>query len=235
MANLSRVLLSAVLISLATLLLFTPAAAYEANGSTWDTYEVCYRIEPEAAAYSSWIHQAAQAWTAASENGFAFVHDQNCQSGVWRTGIIDGWGINYGFTILNGEYAGPAGPPHPIEIIRAETTIEEYPGNPIGQFCPPCGPVTWDPLGCPAVPPDAQTCCGPTAAGCPSCTILVDIGGVLHWPSPTVQAVTLHEFGHWLWLGENWLQWNTAMAPVLPCESKSLAPDDIAGLNWLYP
>lgn len=215
-----------------SLMLFSPAEAYVQNGTTWPSYSVCYRVDGTAAAYAEHVHAAADAWTSASTGGFEFVHDPDCVTGVWLGGLIDGPGPNHGYTWLNGmSFSGPNGPEGQVLLTDALTIIEEYPGgDPHGTLSGGAlrNDEPWDPLDCPALTPDLAGYC---SASNPLC---VQIGGKWHYASPMTQAVALHEFGHWLWLGEDW-QGASAMAPVPVCQYLALTQDDIDGLNFLYP
>lgn len=240
--------LSVVIAVVGASLIVQSVHGYVQNGSTWATYDVCYRIEASALAYSNEIHQAAEDWTAASNNGFQFTYDPDCTSGSWERGFIDGGGTSYGFTFLNGDVpAGGGGPSSPITIESARTIIEDLQDRQDGllfssKWCRPfnLGAPNWDPIGCPALNP-SELCLN--AAGAQvlctvCCTNCITIGGPEHvyWDSPLPQAVALHEFGHWLWLGDDFSgEKNVMEFPVATCKTISLDSDDIAGLNYLYP
>jgi hypothetical protein len=246
---LKKVNLSVVIAVVGASLIVQSVHGYVQNGSTWATYDVCYRIEASALPYWNEIHQAAAAWTSASNNGFQFTYDPDCTSGSWERGFIDGWGGSYGFTFLNGDVpAGGGGPSSPITIESARTIIEDLQQNTAGlmptKWCRDAndGAPFWDPIGCPALSltevctnrAGAQVLC---TACCTNCIFIGNpIDNHIRWDSPLEQAVALHEFGHWLWLGDDFSGEPTAMQfPVPTCKTISLESDDIAGLNFLYP
>lgn len=179
-------------------------AAQSGNGTVWGSYEVCYDIDTSAAGFSTDINAAADDWTAASSNGFEFVESNSTCDNVVYEGFIDGPGGWVGYTILDTDY-GEAGcdpatgcsDPTPYSTIEeAYTVIEDVRCGDEDQFCWCAGGHA--PLTCGIVQLPQGINCGLIA---PALTF-VDNNADLRWQTPRAYEVILHEFGHWLWIGD---------------------------------
>jgi hypothetical protein len=245
--------------ALAALLVSTDLAGAQpppTNGTRWATYEVCYRVDASATGFGLDIDKAATDWTAASTNGFKFVKDETgaCPNAFYE-GFIDGLKGWYGYTIIetnNGlagcdPNSGCVDPTPGSTILSAYSVLESRQCSESQQGCicqtNPAGHADFhDPLGCHPVllPPGF---CGP--GGIPN-TVMTPLG--LRWDTPGVYETALHEFGHWLWMGDtsifNPLDRDSALDWLAPqrCTDPGLHPDfytlfgvDIVELNQLYP
>lgn len=71
--------------------------------------------------------------------------------------------------------------------------------------------------------------------------VVTDINSALSWttspsssyPPYDIQTTALHEFGHWLSLGDTYLD-GTAMLWIYDGSVRSLSQDDINGINYIY-
>ncbi|WP_369798609.1 matrixin family metalloprotease [Methanosarcina sp. WH1] len=53
------------------------------------------------------------------------------------------------------------------------------------------------------------------------------------YPPYDIQTTALHEFGHWLSLGDTYLD-GTVMLWIYDGSVRSLSQDDIDGINYIY-
>ena len=228
----------------------------ESNGTRWREVPVCYRIDSTAIGFATDIDAAGQAWTSASQGGFAFSRDlsgTSCPNYV-AEGYLDGPKGWYGMTLIetnNGlagcdPLTGCKDPSPGSDILNAHTIIEDIRcGSEQGSACV-CnrGPVPMhDPLGCRPVLPGTIVLCGAVP---PGNTVLTTLG--LRWDTPGAYETILHEFGHWLWLKDygiafpfwrqsamDWLNPQRCTDPALPPDFYTLFGGDIYALNELYP
>jgi len=249
----------AIIGALAAMLALTNVARAQppTNGTRWPTYSVCYRVDPSAAGFGLQIDQAASSWTNASTGGFKFIKDTtgSCAN-IFYEGFIDGLKLWYGYTIIYTN-SGPAGcfpeihqcpdPSPGSPILSAYSVLESRQCSENQQNCicrtqSPLENDFHDPLGCGLVllPP------GYCGAGPIPNTVMTTTG--LRWDTPGVYETALHEFGHWLWMGDTFIvnpqDRDSAMDWLAPqaCTLPGLAPDyytlfgvDIFEFNQLYP
>ena len=248
------------------------------NGTRWPHREVCYRIDPTAVSWTVDIDAAAQAWTNASTGGFEFVKDEGdgCDNYV-AEGWIDGYKGWYGYTLIEtnqGTFGclpgvGCIDPPPGSVIERAHTVLESFtcPQEDVECFCGAGktihGKLTYnDTLGCGPVVAPSQ--CrfpwpGPGGGNVIRNVNLLTIGW--RWDTPGSYETALHEFGHWLWLGDHRIydpgsrgsamDWYAAVngdpLPIMgqlcglpfggggPPDFYTLFSEDVEALNDLYP